>query len=495
MDKSCDLVLIDEVNIKFDGLDPKTRAIMIKACEYFVPYARHTPAYKLGRWDGRVSFMNMGGGTFFHLLDRLFPILDEFKYSINLIDSRKYKQEYEFNEIDETFFGNVLFPKGHFKEGEPIILRPHQVAAVNGYLKNRHATEVISTGGGKTLITAALSKCIEVYGRSIVIVPSKDLVTQTEADYRLVGLDVGVFFGERKELNHKHTICTWQSLIALQRRERNETLGLTDVDLEEFTRDVVCLMCDEAHTIKGTELKQFLGQGSMANIPLRWGMTGTIPKDEIEALQIRCNIGDIVHSVAASDLQELGVLSKCSINICQMVNNLKFPSYAEEMNWLVTNKLRIQYISSMIKEISTTGNTLVLVNNIETGEQLRDNLGLGKDLFVSGSTVKAKRKEQYDSIDSSENKILIATYGVCSTGISINRIFNVVLIEPGKSFVKVIQSIGRGLRMAKDKDSVLIYDICGSNKYSAKHMRERVTFYKEANYPHNITKIDNWENK
>jgi len=495
MDKKCKLTVLDEVNIKFEGLDPKTRARMIRECEYYVPYARHTPAGKLGRWDGRISFMNMGGSTYYHLLDKLFPILEEEKYYIDLEDKRLFQNDFVFDEIDDQFFSYVHFPPGHFKECEPVILRPHQVTAVNEYLKNRHGTEVISTGGGKTLITAALSKCVEKYGRSIVIVPSKDLVTQTEADYKLVGLDVGVYFGDRKELNKKHTICTWQSLVALWRREKNDKLNITDVDIQEFTKDVVCIMCDEAHTIKGPELKQFLGQGVMANIPLRWGMTGTIPKDEIEALHIRCNIGDIVHRVRAAELQELGVLSKCDISIYQLASKLKFSNYHDEMNWLVTNKDRMRYISGLIDDISLSGNTLVLVNNIETGELLREYLGLEKDLFVSGSTVKNKRKEQYDSIDGSTNKILIATYGVCSTGISINRIFNVVLVEAGKSFVKVIQSIGRGLRMAKDKDSVTIFDICGSNKYSAKHMRERIKFYNEAEYPHTTTKINDWENK
>ena len=491
---TCTLTLLNEVQVKIENIEPKVRAKMIKACEYYVPYARHTPAGKLGRWDGKISFMNMGGSTYFHLLDKIIPIIDEHKYEIDLVDNRKYQQDFVFDEIDDNFFSYVKFPKGHFKEDEPVILRPHQVTSINAYLKNRHATEVISTGGGKTLITAALSKCVEKYGRSIIIVPSKDLVTQTEADYLLVGLDVGVYFGERKELNHKHTICTWQSLVALWRREKNDKLNITDVDVEEFTRDVVCVMCDEAHTIKGPELKQFLGMGAMADIPLRWGMTGTIPKDEIEELQIRCNIGEVVHKVKASELQDLGVLSKCNIHIHQLVNRLKFGAYADEMKWLVTNPERVKYIANTIEAISNTGNTLVLVNNIETGELIRDYLGLPKEMFISGSTVKNKRKEQYDSIDGSTNKILVATYGVCSTGISINRIFNVVLVEAGKSFVKVIQSIGRGLRLAKDKDSVEIYDICGTNKYSAKHMRERIKYYTEAEYPHEITKINDWEN-
>ena len=89
---------------------------------------------------------------------------------------------------------------------------------------------------------------------------------------------------------------------------------------------------------------------------------------------------------------------------------------------------------------------------------------------------------------------MVATFGVASTGITIPRIFNVVIIEPGKSFVRTIQSIGRGLRKAKDKDSVMIYDICGTNKYSSKHVLERLRYYKEARYPYTRLKITDWQN-
>ena len=101
----------------------------------------------------------------------------------------------------------------------------------------------------------------------------------------------------------------------------------------------------------------------------------------------------------------------------------------------------------------------------------------------------ADRKEHYSDINLAENGILIASYGTTSTGISINRIFNLVLVEPGKSFVRTIQSIGRGLRKANDKDRVEIYDVSSKCKYSQKHLKARIEFYKEAEYPHSMTKV------
>jgi superfamily II DNA or RNA helicase len=100
------------------------------------------------------------------------------------------------------------------------------------------------------------------------------------------------------------------------------------------------------------------------------------------------------------------------------------------------------------------------------------------------------RKQEYDDVSEADNKIIVATYGVAAVGINIPRIFNLVLVEPGKSFVRVIQSIGRGIRKAKDKDSVEIWDLTSSAKFSKKHLTQRKKFYKEAQYPYTIKKVD-----
>ena len=142
----------------------------------------------------------------------------------------------------------------------------------------------------------------------------------------------------------------------------------------------------------------------------------------------------------------------------------------------------------MMNKISETGNTLILVDRISAGQKLAELIP--DSTFVSG-TVKVKdRKETYDEIKDGTNKVIIATYGVAAVGLNIPRIFNLVLIEPGKSFVRVIQSIGRGIRKAKDKGFVNVYDITSTLKYSKKHLTERKKFYKEAQYPYKITKVE-----
>jgi superfamily II DNA or RNA helicase len=147
----------------------------------------------------------------------------------------------------------------------------------------------------------------------------------------------------------------------------------------------------------------------------------------------------------------------------------------------------MNWISNLINGIAETGNTLVLVDRIESGQLIINNIP--NSVFVSGSMKTKDRKDEYDEIKTSTNKIIVATYGVAAVGINIPRIFNMVLLEPGKSFVRVIQSIGRGIRKADDKDFVQIWDLTASTKYAKRHLTERKKFYKEAKYPFEIQKV------
>jgi superfamily II DNA or RNA helicase len=192
---------------------------------------------------------------------------------------------------------------------------------------------------------------------------------------------------------------------------------------------------------KADVLKRLL-TGPFAHCGIRWGLTGTVPKADYEFMGIKVSIGDVINKLPAKELQDKGVLANCHVNILQTQDHPMFKNYQEELKWLTTDSNRMSWIAQTIKDISSSGNTL------------------------------------------------IATYGVASVGINIPRIFNLVLIEPGKSFVRVIQSIGRGIRKAEDKDNVQIWDITSSCKFAKRHLTQRKKFYKEANYPYNIEKID-----
>jgi superfamily II DNA or RNA helicase len=478
------LIIKDEVNVKIEGLDLHERKELSNMFKYEIPGARYLPAVRLGRWDGKIAFFQMGGSTYVNLLPEIIPYLDSQGYHLELEDLRDYKTQYDFEEVTEDSYSHLTWPKTHPQAGTPIMLRDYQVEIINKFLENPQCLQEIATGAGKTLITAVLSHRCEPHGRTIVIVPNKSLVTQTEADYINMGLDVGVYFGDRKEFGKTHTICTWQSLNILLKGSRNHEV---DITIGEFLQDVVCVMVDEVHMAKADALKTLL-TGVMAHIPIRWGLTGTIPKEDYEFVSLKCSIGDVIGRLSASELQEQGVLANCHVNVLQLVDHVEYKDYQSELRYLLETEERLNYIAKLVESIRKSGNTLVLVDRIAPGRALIEKI---KDaVFVSGGTKADDRKEQYDDIATMDDKVIVATYGVAAVGINIPRVFNLVLIEPGKSFVRVIQSIGRGIRKAEDKDFVQIWDITSTCKFAKRHLTKRKQFYKEANYPFVVEKTD-----
>ncbi len=480
----CVLEIRDEVNVRFQGLDVKTRRKISDEVKYFLPYAYHMPAYKLGRWDGCIRYCDIGGRTYFHLLEKLLPIVTNDGYEIEVKDLRK-KWDFSFTEVSKDSYQHVTWPKGHPVEGQPIILRDYQVDVVNRFLNNPQCLQEIATGAGKTLVTAVLSHKCQAYGRTIVIVPNKDLVVQTEKDYKNLGLDVGVLYGDRKEYDKTHTICTWQSLAVLEKKTKKYE---ADFPLDEFLDGVVCVMVDEVHKAKAEVLKNLLS-GPFREVPIRWGLTGTIPKDEHEAVGCLCSLGPVVGNLSSKELQDMGVLADLDISVLQLQDGMiGFSSYAQELKWLVTDPTRIDQISEIINGFGANGNTLVLIDRIKTGEMLAER---NPDwVFVSGSMKQQDRQDNYDDISEMDNKVIVATYGVAAVGINIPRIFNLIMLEPGKSFVRVIQSIGRGIRKAQDKDYVQVVDLTSNLKYSKRHLTKRKQFYKEQNFRHTVTKVE-----
>ena len=484
--KTCKLIIEDEVNIKIEGLEVDVRRKLANALKFEVPYAKYMPQYKLGRWDGKVAFFGIGGTGYVNHLDVVSDVLNKQGVEIIDIDDRRHPVQLDFTPVTERYWADqgVCWPEGHPVAGTEIILRDYQVEAINNFLDNPQSLQQIATGAGKTITTATLSHIAEPYGRSLVIVPNKSLVEQTEEDYINCGLDVGVYFGDRKQLGKTHTICTWQSLNILDKKHKDGTAVLS---LAEFLDGVSTIIVDEVHQAKAEVLKNLLTR-NLRNAPIRWGLTGTVPKEKFEFESIHASLGPVTGNITAKELQDKGVLSQCHVNVVQLIDTVGHAGYQEELKYLVTNKARIEYIGKLLNSVSQTGNTLILVDRISAGEMLAEIMP--NSTFISGSVKVKDRKETYDTIKEGTNEVIIATYGVAAVGLNIPRIFNLVLIEPGKSFVRVIQSIGRGVRKAKDKDFVQIWDLTSTCKFAKRHLTQRKKFYKEAEYPFTIEKID-----
>jgi superfamily II DNA or RNA helicase len=494
---TCTIHIKDEVNCKIEGLELPTRKKLVDRFKFEIPGARYTPAVRLGRWDGKVSFFNLGGSTYINLLEQILPMLDQEGYDIDLEDHRNYRTQFEFSTFTEDTFQDRSWPDTHPLKGQPVRFRDYQVEIINNFLKNPQSVQEVATGAGKTVMTAALSASIEPYGNSVIIVPNKSLVTQTEADYINLGLDVGVYYGDRKEIGHKHTICTWQSLNVLIKnsRDRDEPASTrlakdpTDYVIDDLVDKLVCVIVDECHASKADALKSLL-TGTFSRVPIRWGLTGTIPKEDFARYSLVCGIGPTMGQLSAKELQESGHLAQCHVHVVQMVDHVEYRDYPSELKYLVENEPRLDYISDLVSRIKDSGNTLLLVDRVATGKSLAQKIP--DSVFVSGATKSKDRKEEYDEVAIANGKVIIATYGVAAVGINIVRIHNVVLLEPGKSFVRTIQSIGRGLRKGFDKDFVDIYDITSTCKFSKRHLAARKKFYTEAQYEYTVEKV-NWQ--
>ena len=240
--KTAIIVIKDEVNIKIEGLELDARKKLVNTFKYDIPGARYQPSVRLGRWDGKVAYFQLGGSTYTNLLPEIIPILEKYNYDIQLDDQREYSTNFTFDQVTEDSYSHINWAEDHPMAGQPIKLRDYQVEIINNFLENPQSIQEIATGAGKTIMTAALSQRCEVHGRTIVIVPNKSLVTQTEKDYKGLGLDVGVYFGDRKDIGKTHTICTWQSLNVLLKNTKNNE---ADITIHEFLEDVVCIMVDE----------------------------------------------------------------------------------------------------------------------------------------------------------------------------------------------------------------------------------------------------------
>ena len=149
--KTATIVIKDEVNIKIEGLELDARKKLVNTFKYEVPGARYQPSVRLGRWDGKVAYFQLGGSTYTNLLPEIIPILENYNYDIQLDDQRDYSTNFTFEKVIEESFSHINWPEGHPMAGQPIMLRDYQVEIVNNFLENPQSIQEIATGAGKCL--------------------------------------------------------------------------------------------------------------------------------------------------------------------------------------------------------------------------------------------------------------------------------------------------------------------------------------------------------
>lgn len=449
----------DEVWMTVGGLEPADMTFLWNKYGIEKEGSFFMPARKLGRWDGKIRFFDKTGKVYLRFINEIAAFLEKWNYEIDLHDERRPMNLVQGRLTPEWFEG---------KSKVPIHVRPYQVEAVNVALEAGSGMVIAATGAGKTIMVAGMCSVLGAEGiRSIVIVPSSDLVIQTSNTFTLAGVQHGIYSGSTKNLDAPHVIATWQAL------QNNPQI------MEGFQ----CAIVDEAHGASAQTIGDLM-TGHGKHIAYRFGFTGTMPKPLTDQYTLRGSLGEVLYEISAADLIRMGYLANLEIQPIEIQEKVdeEFPDYASEKSYTSKQADRLDFLADLIIDRAARyGNTLILVNTIKQGQQLQK---LIKDsVFLHGTTENEVRAEWYSTFENRDDLIVIATVGIAAVGISIDRIFHLMLIDAGKSFIKCIQSIGRGLRKGHDKDFVNVTDVYSGLKYGKKHARERAKHYREAKYP------------
>ena len=485
--KAVTLKILDEVNVVFIGLREVDRTYLVEKFKVFARNYRFSPKYTLGPWDGKIMFFYPTGKTYIQLVPEVMQYLSKQSYKIKLIDKRQ-KFDVRLPVIDD-----------HYLSDYGITLGAHQTDAVNALTQNNGGIFVGGTGAGKTYVSAVLAKLYyeKLNLKTIIIVPTADLIGQTMEELQQF-IDVGEYSGTNKDVDYPCVVSTWQAL------KNNKAI------LSKFQVALI----DECHGVRGEVLRDMLNDHG-GNICVKIGVTGTLPKDEIDKMAVRITLGTVQHTTTAASLIESGWLAKPTLDIVQLDEDLHdmydeyvmvtketpkmtyakfkqnaFEDYTSEKAYIRNNVIRNDYIADEIEQLRTKkkGNTFILVNSVAYGKKLVKLIENAH--FVYGQDEKKVRKEIYDLFEENDDIVVISTFQLASTGLNIKRIFNLIFIDAGKSFIQIIQAIGRGLRKAHDKDSVYILDICCDLKYARRHLTERMSHYRGESYEFSKKKTD-----
>jgi superfamily II DNA or RNA helicase len=457
---------------------------VIDSTKIFIPAARHTAAFKMKVWDGKESQFEDDGSTKFFMLDKVLPILESQGYNIEIVDNRK---EIEFvpDKIDELFLHDF-----------GIGLRYYQINSVNKVIDHEKGILELPTSAGKTIITGAIAKAYDQSYRTIIIVPSENLVNQTYADVSAYDLDVGKITGKvtgkkRDAMwDKRHLVITWQTL------NRNRT-HLKNYDVVLF---------DECHEI-GDVMYEILAK-DLAHAHIRVGLTGTVPDDKHKAGLIKSHLGgDVLYSIDPKELMDQDYISTVEIELVPTQHLIDLPNknkleWDTESKYLNKNIDRIKAISDRIKKLQETLNGNILILSFpEIGKAIAKELGTD---FIDKDVDTDVRESYYKKYDKEINYTLNATFRTVGTGISINNIQYVFLIDVGKNKTRVLQSIGRGLRKDGIDNHLKVFDIysemmeefvskSGEAKprvygFSAKsHLQQRLVIYNKNEYHYYFT--------
>ena len=469
----------NEVYLKLEDLQPSEQQELAEYFTFEVPGAKFMPMYRNRIWDGKIRLFSPASGEIYvGLLDYVKDYCDNNNISYILEENVDDTRDVVGSVV--RGFVRSLKPKSR---GKTLKIRDYQLEAVQLALSRNRALILSPTASGKSLIIYSLVRYYQMAGeRTLILVPTTSLVEQMYSDFQDYGWSPGtycqkVYQGYTTKIEKDVVISTWQSIYKMPRKY-----------FEQFG----CVIGDEAHTFKAKSLTGIMTK--LHQCKYRFGFTGTLDGTQTHRLVLEGLFGPVKKVISTKELMDKKTLANLRIKciILRHSNIREKMSYAEELEYIVTNKKRMDFVVNLLRHLR--GNTLCLFQLVEKhGKILYDELKENENVyFVYGRTDTSDREEIRGLVESHSNSTTIASFGTFSTGINIRNIHNIVLASPSKSKIRVLQSIGRGLRTSSTKDSILIYDIAdnlGNDNYTLRHFTERLNIYNEEQFDYDIDKV------
>ena len=486
---------LDETFLQIE-CEPSTERELSEHFCFYVPGYKFMPAYRNRVWDGKIRLFNHRAKT---LYCGLYSYLEEFAEERDyiIVNDGPIIQEYNEKLLEETLKECILtVNKGH------ITIRGYQLHALRHALQSSKSLLLSPTASGKSLIIYLAIRHFLKHNQEkvLIIVPTTSLVEQMYYDFGDYSSEDTnfetrfdchkVYAGKEKfNVEPRVIISTWQSVHRLPK---------------EWFDEYGMVIGDEAHNFKAKSLTSIMEK--CVNAKYRIGTTGTLDGTQTHQLVLEGLFGPVYKVTTSKELMDSGDLAQMDIDVillkykdeyCQVISKLK---YQDELDFIVGYAPRNNFIANLA--IDQKGNTLILFNYVEKhGKPLHDLLKSKIDkkrklFYVSGETHVDTREKIRSITEKENNAIIVASLGTFSTGINIKRLNNLIFASPSKSQIRVLQSIGRGLRVSPDGINTKVYDIADDlhwktkKNYTLNHAAERIKIYSKEKFKYGIFEIN-----
>ena len=491
---------IDDVYLRWWSDDQGVESEIVDYFTYDFPGARFTPQYKARLWDGRIRLADpIRKKLYVGLYTYLEKFAETHQYTIQNINEINPPQNISYEEVEEYAVSLNLYGRG-----SPIDIRDYQLDAIHTGLSTRRAVLLSPTGSGKSLMIYTMCRWhLERGLKCMVVVPTTSLVEQMYTDFEDYSSHNGwgvsdhcqkLYSGFSKVFEKDILFTTWQSAYTLPKAW-----------FQQF--DVV--IGDEAHQYKAKALTTIMER--MTTTQYKIGTTGSLDNKKLNILVLEGLFGPVHRVTTTKSLQTQGKLAPLKIKVlmltypeevrkaCNKQRLAKEFDYHKEIDFLVTNEMRNKVLRNLA--LSTSGNTLVLFQFVEKhGKVLYDLIKEKAEnrnvYYVSGETKVLAREDIRQNLTEETDAIVVASYGTSATGINIPSIENIIFASPSKSVIRVLQSIGRGLRINIDKSHCNLFDITDDlhwkswKNHALKHGAERYKIYAQEDFPIKLVEIE-----